>query len=399
MMTLQQSLIFIMGILLTSGLYYLLLFFGFRIRLALLWLSVFCFAQTGKAFFRSDAGLAMDWLQLTEEQSRLGTGMAYTLGSFCLIAFFVYQFEVPKRGRFLAVYFLLLLLFYAFSWPQLPLVMMVGMGIALYAFRKERIGAILSLLGLLAFAGVAYLEVSAFSQVGYFVGIIIFITAISVFVGYQIREQIRAEQRARLRSSRLENQLLKKSLQPHFLFNSLMSLQEWIAIHPERAGHFVQALAEEFRSLCKMSGSRLIPIEEELAMCRTHLQIMGFRKKAAFELTTKGISGQESVPPALFHTLIENGLTHGYASKKEGTFVLEKISSETGVTYILSNDGAVSTSNGRHAVNTGMGHKYVKARLEESYPGAWEMKFGPHTKGWQVQISIDHLGDGAFVNA
>ena len=40
--------------------------------------------------------------------------------------------------------------------------------------------------------------------------------------------------------------MLKRSLQPHFLFNSLMSLQEWIEDKPEKAAHFVQALAESF---------------------------------------------------------------------------------------------------------------------------------------------------------
>ena len=66
-------------------------------------------------------------------------------------------------------------------------------------------------------------------------------------------------------------------------------------------------------------------MEEELSMCRAHLQIMGFRKHACFELKTEGIEGTEKIPPAIFHTLIENGLTHGYAERDQGLFILSSI--------------------------------------------------------------------------
>lgn len=194
------------------------------------------------------------------------------------------------------------------------------------------------------------------------------------------------QQAALLRSSALENQLLKKSLQPHFLFNSLMSLQEWIESKPSEAAQFVQALAEEFRSVCKMSGKQLISIDEELAMCRSHLQIMSYRKRAQFELTTKGISGDEQVPPAIFHTLIENGLTHGFAERQHGQFILSKSSISKGHRYELFNDGQ-APENGLATVK-GTGLKYVEARLEESFPQAWQLQTKIVKGGWLVQIDI-----------
>ncbi|MEL6968588.1 MAG: hypothetical protein AAFO02_00355 [Bacteroidota bacterium] len=57
---------------------------------------------------------------------------------------------------------------------------------------------------------------------------------------------------------------------------------------------------------------------------RKYLAIMGFRREAKFQLLTDGISGEEQIPPAVFHTLIENGLTHGFADRKEGTFAYIK---------------------------------------------------------------------------
>jgi len=385
-MSLDQSLLFIIGILITSGLFYLILFFGFRQKIALLCITLFCFCQAGKAYFRTDAALAMELAGFTEYHSRLATGIVYTLGSFFLIAFIALHLNVDRKKWIILASALLIALFYYFSWSQLPLVISIGVGIALYTYQQHRLGSSLIILGLLIFGTTTYIEMNQHYPVGYFIGIIAFITTITIFIGYEIREQIRSQRKALLRSSTLENQLLKRSLQPHFLFNSLMSLQEWIETKPERSAQFVQALAEEFRAICKMSGQPLISIEEELAMCRAHLEIMGFRKHACFELQTEGIEGNEQVPPAIFHTLIENGLTHGYAERDRGYFRLTKKADQHTCQYELFNDGN-NTPNSANGAN-GTGIKYVKSRLEESFTGRWQLESGPVKGGWQVRIQI-----------
>ena len=209
MQEIQQSLIFIIGILLTSGLFYLILYFGFRRKSALLFLSLFCLCQASKAFFRTDAQIAMQTLSISEEQSGFLTGLSYTLGGFFLLAFLLYQFKIRSRGYFLVAAVLFLPIFYICRWPQLPVSLSIGILISLYAFRKERLGAVLSLAGLLSFGAVAYFEIKLINRFGYFVGIIAFIVCMTLFVGFQIREQIRSQKAALVRSTALENQLLK----------------------------------------------------------------------------------------------------------------------------------------------------------------------------------------------
>jgi hypothetical protein len=385
-MSLDQSLLFIIGILITSGLFYLILFFGFRQKTALLFITLFCFCQAAKAFFRTDGALAMDLFGVTELQSRLVTGIVYSLGSFFLLSFIALHLGLERKSRLVLAIAVMVLAFYFFRWPQMPLVISMGIIMAVSVFRRQKVGSSLIILGLLFFGATTYIEIRHINLVGYFIGIIAFIATITIFIGYQIREQIRLQRKALLRSSTLENQLLKRSLQPHFLFNSLMSLQEWIETRPDRAAQFVQALAEEFRSICQMSGQPLIPIEEELSMCRSHLEIMGFRKHACFQLETEGITGDEQVPPAIFHTLIENGLTHGYANRESGYFKLTRSTAQQTCTYQLFNDG----NNHPHSSNgaNGTGMKYVQSRLEESYPGRWQLSSQPVEGGWMVTIQV-----------
>jgi LytS/YehU family sensor histidine kinase len=113
---------------------------------------------------------------------------------------------------------------------------------------------------------------------------------------------------------------------------------------------------------------------------------MSYRKGAAFKLVTNGIKEEETIPPMVFHTLIENGLTHGYGSKDKGTFTLTRNDSDKTIDYIVTNDGEFIDSEKKDS--NGMGLKYVEARLEESFPGKWELYSDKKSNGWEVIIKI-----------
>ena len=101
----------------------------------------------------------------------------------------------------------------------------------------------------------------------------------SVFFYTKLQKSITEKEQLERENIKSQLESLKNQVNPHFLFNSLMSLQEWIESRPQKAAQFVQALAEEFRSISHMSGNALITMEEELAMCQAHLEIMSFRKQ------------------------------------------------------------------------------------------------------------------------
>ena len=390
-MNIDQSLLLIIGMLITAGMFYLLLYFGFRRSAGLLFISLFCFCQAAKAFFRTDGALAMNLAQLTEAQCVVGTRIVYPLGSWSLLAFIILYLEIPRRGWWLAGSAIVILSMLFLRQPILPFVIAAGLVLVTYTFKKEPLGSGLIALGLAIFGLTSFIEMRGVARIDYYIGILSFILTLTIFIGYQLRQFLRQRRQALLRSATLENQLLKRSLQPHFLFNSPMSLQEWIETNPTAAAHFVQVLADEFRALCNMSGRKLIPMEEEIAMCKSHLAIMGFRREAKFQLLTEGVSGEEQIPPAVFHTLIENGLTHGFADRKTGTFCLRRTTAGGMTHYELSNDGNRESTSGEKAHN-GTGLRYVQARLEEAFPGQWQLNAGPTSDGWQIRLSVPAAG-------
>jgi histidine kinase len=199
-----------------------------------------------------------------------------------------------------------------------------------------------------------------------------------------IRGQELVAKQTELTAARLESEMLKRNLQPHFMMNSLTAITEWIETAPQDALRFVNGLADEFRSLSKLSGKRLAPLEDELELCRTHLELMGMRRKRRFTLVTTGLEGDEKIPPGIFHTLIENALSHNRYSEADILFELSKSMSGEAVVYTMIAPLGEATEHKEHS--TGSGTNYVKARLEESYAGRWRLRSGSENGAWITTI-------------
>ena len=95
----------------------------------------------------------------------------------------------------------------------------------------------------------------------------------------------------------------------------------------------------------------------------------------------------------MFHTLIENALTHSFKTREDGRIRLTCEKTDRHTVYRLTNPGSRLTELARKSedeIREGMGLRYVKARLEESYPGEWELDYALTDEQWNVTIRIRH---------
>ena len=128
---------------------------------------------------------------------------------------------------------------------------------------------------------------------------------------------------------------------------------------------------------------------EEIQLCDYHLKVMGYRWDAKYDFIKQHVPEEQKIPPLILHTLIENGLTHAFKPKENGTFWLTCETQNGTVRYCLRNNGSLLESlAGKPDIEEGMGLKYVKARLEESYPGKWSLTYGVRDSRWEVIIRI-----------
>jgi len=150
-------------------------------------------------------------------------------------------------------------------------------GLSLSAWRRQQAG---SRIMVLAFVPVTLALILGFRYYDFVLylgfGHVVLLMLISLAI--QERDTLRQRENALLQSTRLELELLKKNIQPHFLMNSLASAIDWMEEQPRQGVAFLLALSREFELLLNAAGKPLIPLGQELELCRTHLQLMGFRK-------------------------------------------------------------------------------------------------------------------------
>jgi hypothetical protein len=255
--------------------------------------------------------------------------------------------------------------------------LLVALAAALVGAYREAAGARLTALALGAAIGVLLLDAANFINLSYY----IIATALLLFLFVRQAALLRATQ---LRAVQLDLELLKRRIQPHFLMNTLTALSEWIESSPQTGVRMINALAAEFRAVAALSDATLIPMRQELELCRHHLAVMGFRSNQVYVLGDEGIDPQAMIPPAIIHTLIENALTHNrYAAG--AAFVLSEHVEGGERHYILHSPigGAART-----AGSSGTGHAYVRARLQAAFGERWRFHSQAIGNEWRDTVVV-----------
>lgn len=129
-----------------------------------------------------------------------------------------------------------------------------------------------------------------------------------------VRFQQQTDAAALLREAELFK--LRQQLQPHFLYNSLNSINALILISPERAQNMVGKLSEFLRSSVKRESDDTIPISEELVYIQSYLDIesVRFGDRLVVNFTHENTE-HATIPPFLLQPILENAIKFGLYGK------------------------------------------------------------------------------------
>jgi putative methionine-R-sulfoxide reductase with GAF domain len=141
-----------------------------------------------------------------------------------------------------------------------------------------------------------------------------------------------------IRSMLADSQLmaLRTQMNPHFVFNSLNSIQECIVTGKYgEASHYLNKFSKLFRALLENSSKPLIPLSEEIAVLELYLSLEHMRFEGTFEYSIDVDDELEAeeimIPSMLLQPFVENALWHGLMHKegeRELRLSFEAISSE-----------------------------------------------------------------------
>tara|TARA_R110002167_G_scaffold117623_13_gene293704 strand:- start:1140 stop:2813 length:1674 start_codon:yes stop_codon:yes gene_type:complete len=378
------------GAFLIASFYFLFLFLSNKKEYATLIFSVCCFlffvlilTEFMKAYVPIHYSLHVVRLRII--------GILMLGISFLIPFYFSTQFPFPKRKLLLTIYVGVLLFFFLSKYVfeltanNMALSMwLFSFGIVVFGVYKKMKGARLVLLTLLLSVPIGF--VTPFNK-SLFAGFSLILLGMFYLLSLRIKEQRLAFENTLVQSTRLRLELLKKNIQPHFLMNTLTSLIDWVEESPKKGVLFIEALAREFDLFNQIEDQRLIPIAQEIALCRTHLEIMEYRKEINYSWEEEGIDLGQKIPPAIIHTLLENGITHSLPLEDNSIkfkLIFESNGHERCYTFLTFAAGV------RHATSKeeGTGLKYIKARLTESYHSKWDFTSERTNHGWKNTIKI-----------
>lgn len=156
---------------------------------------------------------------------------------------------------------------------------------------------------------------------------------------------------------------LRQQLQPHFLFNSLNSINALIASKPEEAREMVLNLAEFLRGTIKKDGNKWISISDELEQLELFLSIekVRFGDRLQVNINTDKEAETLRIPQLMIQPLLENAIKHSLYGMRGGVMIHLEINSDDRYLVVrLSNpfDAKAGQPKG-----SGFGLEAVKRRL------------------------------------
>ena len=204
-------------------------------------------------------------------------------------------------------------------------------GISLSIYQKRNLPIIFTLVGIVCFfIPYYYLDIYSKDHPNRMNGVVVIILFYCIYaiVNYFKKLNIRNEKKLELAYKELElskkNELaflqlksLKSQMNPHFIFNSLNSIQDLILQQNTDSSYdYVVLFSQLVRNTLNYSNKDFISIDKELEFLEVYLQLEKLRFEDDFTFSIENTNTEGlSVPSLIVQPFIENALIHGLLHK------------------------------------------------------------------------------------
>jgi len=214
---------------------------------------------------------------------------------------------------------------------------------------------------------------------------------------------------AELKTKAAELNALRNQMNPHFIYNSLNSIQNFIFKNdPERANYLLSRFSKLMRSSLQLSKLEYISLKEEIEFLNNYLELEKMRFEDKFEFNiAMGTELVENykIPPLLIQPIVENSIKHGFSGlDKKGKLIIKFIKDDDHLIISVIDNGKgfspqnLNNSNNKFE-NRVSATTIIKERIEllnfEDKSNSW-FKIEPHyidklLAGTKVELRIPYL--------
>ena len=203
-----------------------------------------------------------------------------------------------------------------------------------------------------------------------------------VYKGQMQAEEVASQAHAQAEAEQLRRQLaearmatLQAQIEPHFLFNTLASIEHLIQSDPPRARlmqqHLIALLRASMPDLREAVDRPLRPLSRELDMVRPYLAIQKIRMEERLEVQLDIPDGLLSAefPPLMLQTLVENAIRHGLEPQPSGGTLQVRAEVRDGqlIVHVIDNGAGLQASRAHTGQASGTGLDNVRERLRLHY--------------------------------
>lgn len=161
-----------------------------------------------------------------------------------------------------------------------------------------------------------------------------------------------------------ELRALRAQLNPHFLFNSLNSINALVGSDPEGARRMCEGLGDFLRRTLALGARDSVTLGEELALVDRYLGIeqVRFGDRLRVERSAEPAAAACRVPPLLLQPLVENAIKHGIQDCVDGGLIRIEAKVEHGLLRVGVENPVDPDAPSRRG--EGVGLVNVRRRLE-----------------------------------
>ena len=204
-----------------------------------------------------------------------------------------------------------------------------------------------------------------------------------------------AERESLLRQvSEAQMQMMQAQVEPHFLFNTLASVEYLIETDPPRAAAMQRSLINYLRAVLPQmrENATTTNLGREADMIKAYLDLLKMRMEERLNVDFVMPEGLRSAsfPPMMLQSLVENAIKHGLECKEDGGTIQFRAEVAHNKLRVSVTDNGLGfgamPSNG-----TGLGLQNIRERLKLIYKEKGQMIITPHQpSGVCVTIEIPY---------
>ncbi len=235
-----------------------------------------------------------------------------------------------------------------------------------------------------------------------FAGIIIFLLLIGVITNRRIKQvRLREKEKNLLREqvSSLEQMALKAQMNPHFIFNSLNSIQHYVLDKDILgANKYIAGFSRLIRQTLDNSSKSVISIEEEINYLSQYLELERMRQSEKFSYSinvpSAVLHNGYTVSPMLLQPFVENSIRHGirYHDDSAGHIKIDITEYAKGLRFCIEDNGV-----GRAAAAAHKGRNPIEYQSKGIALTEQRINLINRTKKEKIQVTITDIEQNGAV--